>query len=793
MSEASELDLCLQRALDHHVAGRLGEAEAGYREALRLGPGNATALHRLGILYLQGGRAQAALDAFRQALARDPAAWRTRCGEGRALAALGRPGEAVQAFRSALAAGPDALEARLGLGGALRDAGDAEGAARTFAEAEAQAPGNAEAASGLGDALQALGRPGEALAAYGRALEADPGRAETLNNLGVALLALGRAGEAVQAFRAVLALREDFPEAHLNLGKALLDQGDRAGALALLSRAAARWPGVAGLHFNLGNARFAMGDFPGAAGAFARAASLDPDPVRALNNLGNALQAQGRFKEALDVYREALERRPDFLDTYNNASAAARALGLLDEAEAHLRRSLELDPAFQPGHGNLGSVLKEAGRIGEAIAEFRRALELDPGDAVTHSNLVYALSFLPGQDAGAILEAARGWDRAHGEPLRAGIPPHPNARDPRRRLKVGYVSPNFREHVLAHFLVPLLSNHDPAEVELLAYSLSPRQDAVTARLRPLFHHWRDAAGLSDADLARLVREDGADVLVDLTMHMGGGRPGLFARKPAPVQVAWLAYPGTTGLSAMDWRLTDPFLDPPGAFDGDYSERSLRLPDVFSCYDPLAEDPRPGPLPALARGRVTFGSFNHFGKINDPLLVQWCRILREVEGSRLLLLAPGGGPRRRFLDRCGELGVGPERIAFTGFLPRADYLAAHREVDLCLDTFPYNGHTTSLDALWMGVPVATRAGRTVVGRTCWTLLCNLDLRELAATTEEDYVRKAVDLARDLPRLSRLRAELRPRMMASPLMDAPRFARAMERAYREMWTAWCSGKP
>jgi len=774
----------LQEATNLHVAGRLAEAGASYRRILEACPEHPVALHRLGVLTLQEGRPGPARELFERAVALDPAAWRSHCALGQCLAALGLPLEAAAAFQRALAHNPECFEALMGLGQVRAG----EEALAAFRQALVLRPESAQALACCGNVLLAQGRPGEAVADYKRALTCDPAHLEARNNLGIALQQLGRPAEAAAAFRRVLAFQADDPLTHANLGNALLLNGQPAEARKVLEAAAARWPEVPDLHYNLGIAAFALFDFPGAAQAFRATIALAPGHLAARNNLGNALQAMGRYLEALEVYRQAIAVGPRFVDTYNNASAAARTLGLLDEAMAHLGSALALDPAFQVGHGNLGNVLKDMGRIPEAMASYRRALALDPGDAVTHSNLVYTACFHPGYEPGDILRETRGWDEVFGAPLGREIRPHTNPRDPDRPLRVGYVSPNFKEHVLAHFLVPLLSHHDRERFRTFGYSLAPRPDAFTLRFRGLTDGWRDVADLDDARLAAQIREDGIDILVDLTMHMSNGRPLLFARKPAPVQVAWLAYPGTTGLAAMDYRLTDPNLDPEGR-DGDYAERSIRLPEIFSCYDPLAQGPPPGPPPALANGFVTFGSFNNFSKMNPAVADLWCRVLAAVPGSRLLLLAPQGDHRRLLLERMAEGDIEPGRISFASFQPRADYLALHQRVDIALDTFPYSGHTTSLDALWMGVPVVTQVGRTVVGRTCWTLLCNLGLQELAAMTGDGYVAIATALARDLPRLAALRAGLRGRMEASPLMDAPRFARNIEQAYRAMWVDGC----
>jgi predicted O-linked N-acetylglucosamine transferase (SPINDLY family) len=356
-------------------------------------------------------------------------------------------------------------------------------------------------------------------------------------------------------------------------------------------------------------------------------------------------------------------------------------------------------------------------------------------------------------------------------------------------LRIGYVSPNFREHCQSLFTLPLFSKHDHERFEIICYAGFQIADETTQRLRGMVDGWRDTARMDDAAVAELVREDGIDILVDLTMHMTNGRPMLFARKPAPVQVAWLAYPGTTGLAAIDYRLTDPHLDPAGEQDDHYAEKSWRLPDTFWCYDPGSAEPAVNDLPALTRGVVTFGCLNNFCKVSDRALALWGAVLAAVPKSRLVLLAPAGAARQRVLATLAGCGIESGRIEFVGRQPRGAYLRTYHQIDIGLDTVPYNGHTTSLDCYFMGVPVVTLVGRTVVGRAGLSQLTNLGLSELVGRTEGDFVRIAVDLAGDLPRLAQLRAGLRDRMRRSPLMDAARFARGVEAAYREMWRRWC----
>ncbi len=344
-------------------------------------------------------------------------------------------------------------------------------------------------------------------------------------------------------------------------------------------------------------------------------------------------------------------------------------------------------------------------------------------------------------------------------------------------------------HASLFFLDPLLRSHDRSQFEIFCYAQVARPDELTSRFQSICANWRSTVGLTDAQVADQVRRDGIDILVDLKLHTDNNRLPIFARKPAPVQVTWLGYPGSTGMEVIDYRLSDPHLDPPGNDTTVYSEQTIRLPSTFWCYDPLAADPAAHPLPALAAGRITFGCLNNFCKVNDQVLQLWSRVLRAVDGSRLLLLAPEGSAREFVLNALQREGVQPDRIEFVPRVSRPQYLELYHRIDLALDTIPCNGHTTSLDALWMGVPVVTLVGQTIVGRAGASQLMNLGLPELIAATPDEYVQIAAQLASTIPRLRELRLQLPDRMRTSPLMDASRFARDVEAAYREMWTRWC----
>jgi predicted O-linked N-acetylglucosamine transferase (SPINDLY family) len=521
-----------------------------------------------------------------------------------------------------------------------------------------------------------------------------------------------------------------------------------------------------------------------------RAIALNGNAAIFHNNLGEAYRALGKPSEAAACSRRALELNPDYAAAHNNLGNALKDLGRFDEAVVCYRRALELEPHFAQAHNNLGSALKDQGELQNALACYRRAVELNPGYAAAHSNLVYAQVFCGDYDARALYEEHLRWNRQHAMPLAKFLEPHLNHRSPDRRLRVGYVSPDFRDHVVGRNLLPLFREHDHRRFEIFCYADVPRGDEVTRHFRGCADAWRDTAGLTDPGLAERIRDDRVDILVDLTLHMARNRLLVFARKPAPVQVTFAGYPGTTGLAAIDYRLTDPHLDPPGLDDRSYSEESVRLPDTFWCYDPLGSEPTVNALPATERGYITFGCLNNFCKVNAPVLRLWAQVLGAVDRSRLLLLAPAGGPGERTLEFLEQEGVATDRVTLIARRPRAQYLELYRGIDVGLDTFPYNGHTTSLDSLWMGVPVITLTGQTIVGRAGLSQLKNLGLPDLIAETTAQFVNVAVELAGDLPRLAELRATLRDRMRKSPLMDAPGFARNIESVYRQMWRKWCA---
>jgi len=608
-------------------------------------------------------------------------------------------------------------------------------------------------------------------------------------------IAAHQSGQLLQAealYRQVLQIdANNFNALHL-LGLIATDSGRLDAAVDLIGRAIAAKPNAAPAHHNLGIALKELGRVQDAADSFQRAAKLQPDFIEAQMHLGGVLVELGRLEEAAASFRRAVAIAPDLAGAYNNLGIVCRTLGRVDEAIAYLQRAVALQPDYAEAFNNLGNALDAVGRSQDAIACYRRALEIEPGYARAHSNLLFTLNYDESCSGEALFAEHRNWARQHAAGLAAAAS-HDNTPDPTRRLRIGYVSADFKYHTVGCFFEPVLAAHDQTQYEICCYASVAQPDQVTARLQAKASVWRNIAALDDAALANLIREDGIDILVDLSGHTGGNRLPAFARKPAPIQVGWLGYFNTTGLDAMDYAIWDAASLPPEA-ERWFTEKIVRLPDSRFCYLPPAYAPPVAPLPALKRGgAITFGSFNNIAKVSPAVVSLWSKVLHAVPRSRLLLKWKSLGDdsvRQRYLQLFAAHGIDADRLELRGETPHQQMLAEYGDVDIALDPFPYSGGLTSCEALWMGVPVVTLAGPRPVSRQTLGYLTLVNLAELAATTTEQYVRLAADLARDIDRLADLRSGLRDTMAASPLCDGPRFARNLEQRYRAMWEEWCS---
>jgi predicted O-linked N-acetylglucosamine transferase (SPINDLY family) len=790
MTQAN-IDQSIRIALQHHQAGRLAEAERIYRQVLAQQPDHADALHLLGVLAGQAGRFDVGVDLIRRAIGICSTDASFHFNLGNAQTQMGQLDQAIASFRQAIRLNPDYAEAHTNLGNILRDMGQLDEASAACRRAIQLKPDLAEAHNNLGNALTELEQLDEAIASFRQAVRLKPDFAEAHSNLGNSLQKKGQLDEAIAACRRAIALNPNLARAHNSLGDALKNKEQPDEAIASYREAIRLKPDFAEAHNNLGNALKDKRQFDEAMASYRQAIRLKPDLAMAHSNLGNVLTEMRQHDQAVAACRQAIRLKPDLVVAHGILGNALAELNQLDEAVASHRQAIRLKPDFAEVHGNLASALKDLGQLDEAIASYRQAVRLKPGFAEAHSNLLLALNYHPDIDAHAVLAEHRTWSDQFASPLAGEITSHANERSPDRRLRVGYVSADFRHHSIGYFLLPLLEHHDREILEIFCYSCAPRADDLTARIKRSCDTWRDIRDLADPAVAQLIRSDGIDILVDLSGHTGGNRLRAFARKPAPIQVTYLGYANTTGMTAIDFRLTDALADPPGMTDELNVEKLWRLPACAWCYDPLEAAPDIHPRP---NGPITFGCFNAFAKINRKMVAIWAELLRRVAGSRLLLKSAGAGEassRSRLTDQFAECGISGDRIEMRGKIEDSrGHLELYGRLDVALDTYPYHGTTTTCEALWMGVPVVSLAGRTHVSRVGVSLLHNVGLPELIAETPQQYVQIAADLATDLPRLAELRRTLRPRMRASVLMDAPRFARNIEAAYRQMWRNWCA---
>lgn len=736
----------VQEALLHHQAGRLAEAEALYRQALAREPREVDALHFLGVIAYQRGDAAGAETLISEALALHPANAVALNNLGNALAAQNKSNAALRAYLEALSLDPGYADALTNLG-ALRASGRPERAAALPAGAPL----------GLGLSHMGAGRVEEAIACFREALALQPESADAHFNLGNAYRTKGLHAEAVAHYEEAVALAPDFPEAHVNLGSVRLEQGEIQGALASSRKAVVLAPELPEAQYNLGAASFRAGDF-------------------------------ATVRSALTRY---LRGRPEDRDALLTLGDACSRSNALDEAAAICERILARDPADASAHNLLGNVRRNQARHAEAMAHYEQAIRHDPNPQVAFQNLLFCL-LCTGSATAADVHARHVEFARRFEPAARPAAAH-TVRDPERRLRIGYVSPDFRSSVVGHYMQPILERHDRAAFEAHCYAVGPLRDAVTRRIASLADRFHDVYGLSDDAIADRIRADGIDLLVDLCGHGPGNRILVFARRPAPVAVSYLDYSATTGLSSMDYRLTTEDCDPSGVADRYYSERLVRLAGGYWTYNPSVRRAVTA-LPARANGHVTFGSFNLYYRITDEVLDLWGRVLASVPRSRLLIVSvAAGSAQTRLLERLGRAGVSPHRVAVHDVVPYERYHELMGAVDIALAPFPYNGATTVMDCLWNGLPVvALRGGETFWTRLGCSVLTRTGLDGMIADDAQAYVRIAAELAGSIPALAALRAGLRETLERSPFRDFTGFTRELERAYREMWRAWCAGR-
>lgn len=593
-------------------------------------------------------------------------------------------------------------------------------------------------------------------------------------------------------------LVEQYPESGFSwkaLGACLLAQNK--DDLPILQRASELLPNDAAAHNNFGNALRNLRQLDDAVASYHRALEINPIFAEGCCNLGIALHDQGKLDNAVASYRRAIEINPDYADAHANLANTLRLLGQLEAAVASGRRALEINPNYAEAHSNLGLALRELGRFDEAVSSFLRALEIKPNLAQAHSELLLIYNLLPNQSPALSLSEARRF----GEIATRQARPYTNWRntpESSRCLRIGLVSGDLHNHPVGYFIDSVLtafSSNADIQIEFITFSNHFASDTLTERIKACCRGWHLVAGLSDENLARLIHDNGIDILIDLSGHTARNRLPAFAWKPAPVQVSWLGYFASTGVEAIDYLIADPWTLPETE-EVNFTEKIWRLPETRLCFTPPDMEVAVSPLPALNNGYMTFGCFNNLVKVNDDVVALWSRVLTSVPGSRLFLKSKQLNEslaRQRTIERFSAHGIAADRLILEGQSPRGEYLSAYHRVDISLDPFPYTGGTTSAEGLWMGVPVLTLASNRFLSRQGVGLLMNAGLPEWIAADADDYVARAALHASNLQRLTTLRNELRLQVLSSPLFDAPRFAIHFEAALRGMWRKWCDGRP
>lgn len=679
-------------------------------------------------------------------------------------------------------------DALIAQGNSAENAGRLQEASALYREAVHIAPRYARAHLNLGIALQALGEDAAAVQCYENALALESANPYASYNLGRLRYALGASSEAERLLRQALRSKPEFPEARIVLACALDAQGKPGEAAAEFEAALRASPRDFGALLLYASVLHRVGRLADAAAALRRALAADPTSVEAHAALSHVLDAQGDTEGAARELEAVLRLRPGWAEALYNYGCVLKKLERPADAEDAFRRALAAEPGFTRAYRMLGGVLLGQCRIDEALALYREA----PDDLEVASAELFALNASENIAENELFARHVEFGRRLEELVPARFAGFAGTKDPRRRLRLGYVSGDFSYHVVALFMLPVLERRSRAAFEVSCYATSKRVDEYTQKLAASADAWRACAGLSAEQLAEAIHRDGIDILVDLAGHSGEPQLRVFAQKPAPVQATWLGYLNTTGLTRIDYRISDAHADPVGLTDARHTEKLVRLPHSQWCYRPFIQTAAAPAPPCVREGFVTFGSFNQALKLSKASRRLWAQILMRLPGSRLVVLGvPSGAAREGLLADLTSAGVDARRVTLVPYVSLHDYYAWFNAVDMALDSTPYSGGTTTCDALWMGVPVLTAPGERPSSRSAASILATAGLAEWIASGPEDYVSRGVEYARNTQMLANLRVTLRTRLRGSPLMDEAGFAKDLETAYREIWRRYCQG--
>lgn len=812
------LDQKLHLAVDAHTKGRIEEAETLYRDILKKRTNDPIALHHLGIILYQRRELETAAQLIRKSLAAKKNYPEAYSNLGNVLRDLGKHEEAVAAYKDALRFKPNYPEGFSNLGTALLAQNNPSEALAVFDKAIKLRPSYAEAYFNRGVALRQLGRQDEAVEAFSKAIELKPDLREAHFSLGVVLHEQRKLEAAAEAFQRAIALMPQFAEPYANLSSVLIDLDRIDEAEAACRKAIALKPDFVVAYYNLGVTLKKAVKLDEAIAAFRNAIVHYPNFAEAYCNLGLVFMDQGKALEAIEVYQKAIALKPNFFEAYNNLGVPLREMERLDEAADAYRNAIAANPKYSDAYVNFGNILREQGKTEEAIEAYKQGLAADANNAKAHVQLIHLrrhacdwrefdaetkrlfelaqyvepFVFLSAPSTAAQqLECSQRW-ASH---FQRGTP-FVHARRQRDRIRIGYLSADFRRHATAYLMAELFERHDRSRFETYAYSYGyDDKSDVRQRLIKSFDHFVELRTTPHEESARRIHGDGIDILIDLKGYTGGVRTEILVNRPAPIQVNYLGYPGTMGADFIDYIIADKFVTPM-EHQPFYSEKLVQLPDCYQPNDTKREIASTMPTRAqfgLPEQAFVFCSFNGVYKFAPPVFDIWMRLLKTVPGSVMWMLSTSPLVEKNLRREASARGVEPERLVFSPAMPLADHLARHKYADLFLDTLPINAHTTASDSLWAGLPILTCAGGTFAGRVAGSLLEAVGLPELITTSLADYEAVALDLATHPDKLAALRARLAANRLSAPLFDIDRFTKGIEAAYAGMWDRWQAGKP
>lgn len=624
-------------------------------------------------------------------------------------------------------------------------------------------------------------------------LTVEPQNLRALAIIGVIRCQQGHEEEGIRLLEQVVKIKPDYAAAWANLGKAYLDARKLNEALNACTNAIRLNAALPLPYSHLGTVYRLKGDLKQAVTAYRNALAIEPAMIPTYIELGIALRLQKRFVKATEAYQTALKLNPSLPEAYYNLGNVFADQQQWDEAIIAYRTALQLNSDYYEPALTMGNLCLSQGLVPEALAYYRKALALGENCALARSNLIYAMNYDPTYSDEELFSAHREWDYYHALPVE-----HRTVSTLRRQrdkvLCIGYVSADFKQHPVGSFLIPIIPAHDRSKFVIFCYNQATTGDAITGRFRQVADFWRDIYDLDDDTVADMIRADGIDILIDLSGHTGNNRLPVFARKPAPIQMTWAGYVGTTGMSAMDYLISDKHESPDGS-ERFCVEKIIRLPHSYVCFEPPAAAPLVGASPVLANGVITFGCFNNLAKITPEVISLWCKVMTRIPGSRIILKTTSLGSatvQHRFMTLFRDGGIDPARVTLLGGSLHRELLDTYNKIDIALDPFPYSGGLTTLEALWMGVPVVTLGGSRFCSRHSITHLTTAGLSELIATSADDYIRITTNLAHDVKRLGKLRRNLRNRVANSPLCDGKQFTRNLEVAFTKAWHRWCDGE-